>query len=228
MFKFIKNLMHKTNKTNTSYPKFESNNYGRYNTGSHNIGSYNTGHCNNGSGNAGSYNIGHDNAGRGNIGSFDSGCDNCGDFNSGNSNIGNKNAGHCNHGNNNTGDWNATNNSTGFFNSKPQPIYMFNKPVDLEGKHIWDFKGVRVLHKAFRVTCYVPFEDMTSEEKAAHPEYGPDNEYGGYMRKVDYKTACKQAWDALNDDERKSVTEIPNFDADVFEEITGIDARKYL
>ena len=200
MFKFIKNLMHKTNKTNTSYPKFESNNYGRYNTGSHNIGSYNTGHCNNGSGNAGSYNIGHDNAGRGNIGSFDSGCDNCGDFNSGNSNIGNK----------------------------PQPIYMFNKPVDLEGKHVWDFKGVRVLHKAFRVTCYVPFEDMTSEEKAAHPECGPDNEYGGYMRKVDYKTACKQAWDALNDDERKSVTEIPNFDADVFEEITGIDARKYL
>jgi hypothetical protein len=39
---------------------------------------------------------------------------------------------------------------------------------------------------------------------------------------VDFKTACSQAWNAMTDEERASVKTIPNFDAEVFREITGI------
>lgn len=33
-------------------------------------------------------------------------------------------------------------------------------------------------------------------------------------------------WDNLTDDEKEAVKQIPNFDAKVFEEITGIDVEK--
>ena len=60
---------------------------------------------------------------------------------------------------------------------------------------------------------------MTDDEKKAHPEYETT---GGYLKSVDFKTACKMMWDNLDDADRQTVREIPNFDADVFEEITGI------
>lgn len=60
---------------------------------------------------------------------------------------------------------------------------------------------------------------MTNEEKKAHPEHETT---GGYLKTVDFKIACKMMWDNLDDEDKQAVREIPNFDADVFEEITGI------
>ena len=61
---------------------------------------------------------------------------------------------------------------------------------------------------------------MSDEEKTAHPEYECT---GGYLKTVDFKTACKMMWDNLDADERQAVREIPNFSAKIFKEITGID-----
>ena len=60
---------------------------------------------------------------------------------------------------------------------------------------------------------------MTDTEKAEHPEH---EKTGGYLKTIPFKDACILMWDKLDDDEKKAVTEMPNFDADVFEEITGI------
>ena len=60
---------------------------------------------------------------------------------------------------------------------------------------------------------------MTEEEKNAHPEHEIT---GGYLKTVDFKTACIMMWNNLSDDEKQSVKEIPNFNAEVFKEITGI------
>jgi hypothetical protein len=64
---------------------------------------------------------------------------------------------------------------------------------------------------------------MSEEEKVAHPEHETT---GGYLKVVDFKTACKMMWDKLDDYDRQAVCEIPNFDAEVFMEITGIDVNK--
>lgn len=64
---------------------------------------------------------------------------------------------------------------------------------------------------------------MSAEEKAAHPKH---ETMGGYLKTVDFKTACKIMWDKLDEEERQAVIELPNFDAEVFEEITGINANE--
>jgi predicted AAA+ superfamily ATPase len=60
---------------------------------------------------------------------------------------------------------------------------------------------------------------IPDEEKMAHPEHSTT---GGYLKTVDFKTACSIMWDNMADDEKDAVWNIPNFDAKVFEEITGI------
>ena len=61
---------------------------------------------------------------------------------------------------------------------------------------------------------------MTEQEKAEHPEHEAT---GGYLKTVDFKTACKMMWDKLDDEEKETVKSIPNFDKAVFKEITGIE-----
>ncbi len=63
---------------------------------------------------------------------------------------------------------------------------------------------------------------MTEKEKATHPEHETT---GGYLKTVDFRTACSMMWKKLDNEERAAVIEIPNFDADVFKDITGIDIK---
>ena len=62
------------------------------------------------------------------------------------------------------------------------------------------------------------------KEKKEHPEYKTT---GGYLKVFDFKEACKNMWNNLTEEEKnKVITELPNFDADKFEYITGIDINK--
>ena len=62
-------------------------------------------------------------------------------------------------------------------------------------------------------------EDMTDEEKAAHPEHETT---GGYLRVYTPKETAQMWWDGLSENRKNIILNIPNFDADIFEEITGI------
>jgi len=62
-------------------------------------------------------------------------------------------------------------------------------------------------------------DNMTDEEKANHPEH---ETFGGYLKSIPYKDACALMWDNMTAEEKQAVTELPNFNSDVFEEITGI------
>ena len=57
---------------------------------------------------------------------------------------------------------------------------------------------------------------LTDKEKEEHPEHETT---GGYLKKL--KSAQKR-WDTLSNNDRKIITSLPNFDAKIFEEITGI------
>lgn len=67
---------------------------------------------------------------------------------------------------------------------------------------------------------YVTWEDMTNEEKNLYPEAEVT---GGYLKKLDKSECGIKWWRELSDEEKDIITSIPNFDKEIFKEITGID-----
>ena len=211
-----------TGDCNTGNRNTGDHNTGDWNTGNWNTGNWNTGNRNTGNCNTGNRNTGNRNTGDWNTGDCNTGDCNTGNWNTGDCNTGNRNTGNRNTGNRNTGDWNSSNYSTGFFNNKQQPIYMFNQPIEIRRENIYSIKGFQILRWNFENSWWVYSENMTEKEKATHPEHETT---GGYLKTVDFKTACGMMWKKLDNEERAAVIEIPNFDADVFKDITGIDIK---
>ena len=67
---------------------------------------------------------------------------------------------------------------------------------------------------------YIWLDDMTDEEKAAHPEAETT---GGYLKELDNSESAVIWWRGLSDRQKNIITAIPNFDKAIFKEITGID-----
>ena len=47
------------------------------------------------------------------------------------------------------------------------------------------------------------------------------------MQKVDAKKAANEWWRELSGEDKRTILSIPNFDKDIFREITGIDVEMY-
>ena len=193
------------------------------NTGSRNTGDWNTGSRNTGRRNTGDWNTGSRNTGDWNTGSRNTGSRNTGDWNTGDWNTGDWNTGDWNTGDWNTGDWNSTNYSTGFFNSVEQNIFLFNKPTSMSRDEIHSLKGIQILNWNFENSWWIYSVNMSDDEKKSNPKYETT---GGYLKTVDFKTACKMMWENLSENERQEVMKLPNFDSNIFYEITGIIISK--
>ena len=176
-----------------------------------NTGKACTGRCNSGNRNSGNWNSGN----------WNSGDCNSGDCNSGNRNSGDRNSGDCNSGNCNSGDWNKTSFSNGCFNTVSPKIYMFNKPTDWTLEHWLNCRARYLLNQIDDCPLeYVWFDSMTDEEKAAHPEAKTT---GGYLKERTTADNARKWWAGLSADDRNIIFSLPNFDAAIFKEITGID-----
>ena len=178
-------------------------NDGKNCTGLGNTGDWNTGDWNTGDWNTGSRNTGSRNTGSRNTGDWNTGSRNTGDWN--------------------TGDWNSTNYSTGFFNSVEQNIFLFNKPTSMSRDEIHSLKGIQILNWNFENSWWIYSVNMSDDEKKSNPKYETT---GGYLKTVDFKTACKMMWENLSENERQEVMKLPNFDSNIFYEITGIIISK--
>ena len=204
-------------------------NAGFCNSGNYNSDDYNSGNCNSGNYNSGDCNSGSYNSGYCNSGYQNSGNHNSGNCNSGNYNSGKFNSGHYNIGDFNSGDWNKTNFSNGCFNTKEEKILMFNKPSNWTLKDWRCSKARYLLNKIrYNILEWVWSDNMTDEEKEQHPEYKTT---GGYLKELDEldKSKCNQLWwDSLLDYEKNIIKSLPNFDAKIFKEITGINIKKKL
>ena len=71
-------------------------------------------------------------------------------------------------------------------------------------------------------TTWVYVENMTDEEKANNSDY---EILGGYLRKNDLMQVNQKWWESLTESEKDCIKSIENFDADIFEEIMGIDVE---
>lgn len=187
-----------------------------------NTGKACTGHNNSGSFNSGSFNSGHYNSGNFNSGDRNSGNFNSGSSNSGFHNSGNFNSGSFNSGNCNSGSFNSTDYSSGFFNTVEQPVMVFNKPTNMTRLEFRRLPAFSLLYYNLNLIEWIPLCLMTDEEKQHHPDC---DALGGYYRVNEYKTAFRNMWNTFTDEEKMTVRDLPNFDADVFKEITGIDVN---
>ena len=170
-----------------------------------NLGKNCTGFCNTGDNNTGNRNTGDRNTG----------CCNTGDSNTGNRNTGDRNTGDCN-----TGDWNKSSFNTGCFNTVEQKIMLFNKQSDMTYRD-WCKSDARYLLNQIPkdVVEWIYSDNMTDEEKEQHPTYKTTD---GYLKKLD-ETECGQLWwDSLSNHQKNIIKAIPNFDAEIFFQCTGI------
>lgn len=115
-------------------------------------------------------------------------------------NSGDCNSGNRNSGNRNSGDWNKTCFSNGCFNTESPKIYLFNKPSNWNYSD-WLNSDARyiLMNCPSNVLSWIWEDDMTDEE-----------------------TGRQMWWDGLSDVQKDSVMQLPNFDKDIFKEITGI------
>ena len=190
---------------------------GKGNSGNWNTGNYNDGHCNSGDDNSGNWNSGNYNSGNWNSGNYNSGRYNSGDcnignWNSGYSNIGNYNSGNCNSGNWNSGNYNSGSHNSGDCNIGNWNSGDWNKINYSNGC----FNTIEPKIKFFNKESNLTYEDwLLSDAKKILKEIPTE----------DYKYA-QDWWNRLEDTYKQIILDIPNFDREIFKEITGIDVSK--
>ena len=69
------------------------------------------------------------------------------------------------------------------------------------------YKAICSAH--FRLTEWITFTDENGEPS-------------GYLKTYTYKEACANWWNNMNEVNRKIFMSMPNFDKDIFFEITGV------
>ena len=188
-------------------------NAGIFNSGDWNSGDFNSGDCNSGYINSGNRNSGNFNSGSRNSGDWNSGSRNSGDWNSGRGNSGSRNSGNWN-----SGDWNSGNCNSGFFCTNSPKLRLFNKETDFTMEEFMKTEWYAVLTSGeFNLTKWRAYTD---EEKAQDER---KRLIGGELITIPYKEACANWWASLSEKDKAIIKTIPNFDANIFAEITGID-----
>ena len=66
---------------------------------------------------------------------------------------------------------------------------------------------------------FVDTREMSDQEKELHPEY---KLLGGYLKTIDSCQERQLWWDHLDNNEKRAVMTLPNFDPIIFKECTGI------
>ena len=146
----------------------------------------------------------------GNTGLFNSGSRNSGDFNSGSYN---------------SGDWNSGSNNFGFFCTNSPKLRLFNKETDFTMEEFMKTEWYAVLLLNSGKFNLTKWRYYTDEEKAQDER---KRLIGGELITIPYKEACANWWASLSEVDKAIIKTIPNFDANIFAEITGIDVTNDL
>ena len=147
---------------------------------------------------------------------------NTGDCNTGNWNTGDCNTGNCNTGNWNTGYRNTGDCNTGNFNTETtSKINVFDVECSREDWNNCDKPSFIY----FNFTEWICESNMTDKEKEEFPQH---KTLGGYLKKYEYKEAFKKSYLKADEEDRKKIFNLPNFNAEKFLEISGIDVNEDL
>ena len=67
-------------------------------------------------------------------------------------------------------------------------------------------------------------DTATEEEKEEHKQEIAVS--GGFLKTLEYKQAFKMAYDKADDDGKVQIFKLPNFDKEIFKDISGIDVTE--
>jgi len=166
------------------------------------------------------FNVGKENSGFFNSGDRNSGDRNSGDRNSGYRNSGDRNSGDLNSGYRNSGDLNSGYRNSGVFCTKKREdtVPFFNKESGMTWDEWYNHQAYDIT-RALQITEWIYWDSMTEDEKKEYPKAFVT---GGRLKVYEYKQAWANLWETLSDREKEIVKSLPNFDNEVFFEITGI------
>ncbi len=168
----------------------------------------------------GDWSTGHYSTGHYSTGDYSTGYHSTGYRSTGASSTGDWSTGHYSTGDSSTGNWSISSYSTGHFSTIDYSGFSaFNKPCTIDK---WN-KAEKPDFLFFMLTEWVESEKMTEKEKEENPSYKTTR---GYLKVYEYKEAWKIAYDKASDEEIKQLKALPNFDTEVFKEISGIDINE--
>lgn len=123
------------------------------------------------------------------------------------------NSGNYNSGNYNSGDYNSGSHNSGHFNTNEPTVRLFNKDTGLTRDQI------KLPYINIKVTEWVPESKMTDAQKIANPSFSVTQ---GILINRSYKEAWALAWAGASTELKNMFLNLPGFDAEIFEEITGV------
>lgn len=98
---------------------------------------------------------------------------------------------------------------------------MFNKDSEMTWNEFINSEYYDAIYSSpFSLTEWIYY---TEEEKKNSPIR---QAIGGYLKKYTFKEACKNWWDNMTDENKDIIQSIPNFDKEIFKEITGIEVQE--
>ena len=97
---------------------------------------------------------------------------------------------------------------------------MFNKASDWTIED-WRASEAKMILRGMpkKVVRWIGLSEMTDEEKSGLSDCGT---IGGCLKILDEYGNVQTWWDNLSDNDKQIILALPNFDADIFEECTGI------
>ena len=128
------------------------------------------------------------------------------------------NSGYNNSGYNNSGNYNSGNCNSGFFNTNNPKLRLFNKETNYESSNEIYNKLQKLQKYSKPILIWVSENKMTDQEKKDNPKYETTK---GYL-----KYTGKQKWDKLSKEDEDWLTSLPEFDSDIFFELTGLKLEK--
>ena len=151
---------------------------------------------------------------------LESGCANTGIENTGFGNSGDRNSGNWNSGYRNSGDSNSGYRNSGAFCTDNSPkMILFNKPCKTMTVRDWENSRAYFIMRNLETHIWVQSNIMTDAEKENNKSHEIT---GGYLKIISLKDAWANLWGNLTDENKAVFTSLENFDAAIFEEITGI------
>jgi len=130
-------------------------------------------------------------------------------------NVGKENAGFFN-----SGDLNSGYRNSGVFSTKKRTdtVPFFNKESEMTWDEWYDHRAYDIT-RGLQITEWIDWDSMNEDEKKEYPKAFVT---GGRLKVYEYKQAWANLWGTLSDREKEIVKSLPNFDNEVFLEITGL------
>ena len=193
---------------------------GELSTGNWSTGDWSTGNLSTGDRSTGNKSTGYRSTGDWSTGYKSTGYWSTGDWSTGNRSTGDWSTGNWSTGDRSTGNWSISDYSTGHFSTRDYAGFdVFNKPCTVK-----EWNNANKPHFIFfDLTEWVKLCDMTNKEKTDNKTCETT---GGYLKVYEYKEAWKIAWNKATSEDKQLLYDLPNFDSEVFKEISGIDIEQ--